>query len=315
MANKTAATIKLIQVLSSRGEFVSTAELADMIGTNPRNVKEYIKEIEVVGYTVDSLVGVYGGYRMNRTSILPAINLSKEEKSLLRDCASYLASAPDYANSADVELLIGKILAAVDEEKTIQPLTMLDRFPLAMPKEELQRRYATLSEAIDSQYKVEIEYLSASGSIKKHTIHPYKLFVYNGNWFVIAYNETVSDVGYFKLNRIDKMFMTRNHFSVLKTYIEEDYLDGYGMKKNGDYYPVKLELTNLNTVMKERTYGKNQKIEEIDEKHLIFSAEMQNQDMILSFVLSLGTKCKVLEPEWLKERVQDALFKGLEMYE
>ena len=109
--------------------------------------------------------------------------------------------------------------------------------------------------------------------------------------------------------------MTRNHFSVLKTYIEEDYLDGYGMKKNGDYYPVKLELTNLNTVMKERTYGKNQKIEEIDEKHLIFSAEMQNQDMILSFVLSLGTKCKVLEPDWLKERVQDALFKGLEMYE
>ena len=76
MANKTAATIKLIQVLSSRGEFVSTAELADIIGTNPRNVKEYIKEIEVVGYTVDSLVGVYGGYRMNRTSILPAINLT-----------------------------------------------------------------------------------------------------------------------------------------------------------------------------------------------------------------------------------------------
>ena len=315
MANKTAATIKLIQVLSARGEYISTSELADMIETNPRNVKEYIKEIEVCGYKVDSLAGVYGGYRMNKASLLPAINLNNDEVKLIRDTTSYLKSKNDYFANIEIDSVMGKILASLDDSKPITPLTMVDKFPLLMPKDELQKRFTILNDGIESQLKVEIEYLSVAGTIKNHIIHPYKLFVYNGNWFVIAYNETVNDIGYFKLNRINDLFITRNHFTVLKTYVEEDYLDGYGMVKNGEYYHIELLLTNLNTVMKERIYGKNQIIEEIDDKHIKFKCDMQNQEMILSFVLSFGNKCKIIEPEWLKDRVKETLRKELELYE
>ncbi len=315
MANKTAATIKLIQVLSARGEFISTSELADMIGTNPRNVKEYIKEIEVCGYKVDSLAGVYGGYRMNKASLLPAINLNNDEIKLLRDTVAYLSSKNDYFATGEIDCVMGKVLASLDDSRPVTPLTMVDKFPLAMAKDELQKRFTILNDGAESQYKVEIEYLSVSGKTKNHIIHPYKLFVYNGNWFVIAYNETVNDIGYFKLNRINNLFLTRNHFTVLKTYVEEDYLDGYGMVKNGEYYHVELELTNLNTVMKERVYGKNQSVIEIDDKHVKFSADMQNQEMILSFVLSFGNKCKVIEPAWLKDKVKEVLREELELYE
>ena len=204
MANKTAATIKLIQVLSSRGEYISTGELAELIGTNPRNVKEYIKEIEVCGYKVDSLAGVYGGYRMNKSSLLPAINLEYSEVNLLKDTVSFLSSSNDYLNSNEIQSIIGKIIAAIDDSRPITPLTMIDKFPLSMPKDELQRRYQIINDGIDSQYKIEISYQSSTGKNKNHIIHPYKLFVYNGNWFVIAYNETVNDIGYFKLNRIDE---------------------------------------------------------------------------------------------------------------
>lgn len=315
MANKTAATIKLIQVLSARGEFISTSELADMIGTNPRNVKEYIKEIEVCGYKVDSLAGVYGGYRMNKASLLPAINLNNDEIKSLREAASYLASKNDFVETNNIEAILGKILASLDDSKPITPLSMVDKFPLVMPKDELQKRFNILNDGAESQYKVEIEYQSVSGSTKNHIIHPYKLFVYNGNWFVIAYNETVNDIGYFKLNRINNLFLTRNHFTVLKTYVEEDYLDGYGMVKNGEYYHIELEFTNLNTVMKERIYGKNQNVIEIDDKHVRFSVDMQNQELILSFVLSFGNKCKVIEPLWLKDRIKEVIREELSLYE
>ena len=314
MANKTAATIKLIQILSAKGDYTSTSELAEIIETNPRNIKEYIKEIETCGYTVDSVAGIYGGYRINRTSLLPSMNLDKDEIKLLQASSSFINES-DFENKKDYLNIIGKIISSIDDTKPITPLTMLDRFPLSMSKEELQKRYNILNEAIDGQLKVEIDYLSVMNKVKKHIIHPYKLFVYNGNWFVIAYNETVNDIGYFKLNRIDKYYITRNRFSILKTYNEVDYLDGFGMVKNGDYYHIKLELTNLNTVIKERIYGKNQKIEEIDDKHAIFSCDMQNQEMILTFVLSLGHKCKVLEPSWLKDRVKETLLKEIELYD
>lgn len=314
MANKTAATIKLIQILSAKGDYTSTGELAEVIETNPRNIKEYIKEIEACGYTVDSVAGIYGGYRINRTSLLPSVNLKKDEVKLLQDSVKYIIDS-DYESKTGYMDIIGRIVASIDDSKPITPLTMVDKFPLSMSKDELQKRYATLSSAIDGQLKVEIDYSSVMNKVKKHIIHPYKLFMYNGNWFVIAYNETVNDIGYFKLNRIEKYYVTRNRFSILKTYNEIDYLDGYGMVKNGDYFTIKLELTNLNTVIKERIYGKNQKIEELDDKHVIFTCDMQNQEMILSFVLSLGHKCKVLEPAWLRDKVKETLLKEIEYYD
>ena len=87
------------------------------------------------------------------------------------------------------------------------------------------------------------------------------------------------------------------------------------MVKNGEYYHVELELTNLNTVMKERIYGKNQNVVEIDDRHVRFSADMQNQEMILSFVLSFGNKCKVIEPDWLKDKVKETIREELALYE
>lgn len=312
---KTSASIKLIQILSSRSDFISSSDLADLLETNPRNIKEYVKEIEECGYVVESLKGVYGGYRLNRSSTMPSIKLTYEEKQALIEGREFLLKKNDFMKNEEFGLAIGKVLSDLSAANSITPITMIDRFPLSMDKTELQKRYGLLNEAIENLLKVDISYRGAKGNIKNHIIHPYKLFVYNGSWFVLAFNETVNDMGYFKFNRIDDLFVTRNHFTIMKTYNEKDYLDDFSMKKNGDFYHVELEISNMNSVMSERVYGKNQVIEEIDNKHIIFKCDMQNKDMILSFVLSLGTNCKVLSPDWLRDNVKDTVWKMMEYYE
>ena len=312
---KTSATIKLIQILSARNTYISSNDLAELLDTNPRNIKEYIKESEECGYVIESIKGVYGGYRLKKTSNLPSIKLSQDEIDSLINGREKIDEIPDFEGKEQFDLALGKILSAFEGAKGVSPITMIDRFPLAMDKMELQKRYGLFSEAIDDLLKVDIKYRGQKGNVKNHIIHPYKIFVYNGSWFVLAYNETVNDVGYFKFNRIDDMFVTRNHFTILKTYDEKDYLDEFSMKKNGDFYHVKLKIENMNTVMNERIYGKNQSIEEIDSKNIIFDCDMQNKDMILSFVLSLGKNCKVIEPDWLKENVKNAIWKMMEYYE
>lgn len=311
---KTAACIKIIQILSCR-DVVSTAELAELLETNPRNIKEYIKELEIVGYTVESLKGIYGGYRLDKREMLPSISLSNIEKQSLLEGTTFLQKCSDFLNFEEYQIAMGKIMSAFNSNKELTPITMIDRFPLAMDKTLLQQRYSLISECIESQLKCEVEYLPASNQIKKHTLHPYKLFVYNGSWFVLAWSERINDFGYYKLNRIEKLEKTRNHFTKLKTYDESKYLDSFGMKQNGEYYHIELELKDLKTVMQERIYGKNQKIEEIDEHYIRFSCDMQNKNMILSFVLSFGVKCKVVSPEWLKEMVKEELTKTYNLYE
>lgn len=313
--NRVAACIKLVQILSASNDYVSTKELAEILDTNARNIREYIKELEVAGYVIQSSLGIYGGYKLDKSFILPNVKLEDKEIESLHNASAFLANSNEFLDYDNYQASIGKILAAIDSKKTVTPITMIDRFPLTMEKNKLQERYNTIEECISSQIKLEINYTSQGGKSKVHVIHPYKQFLYNGSWFVLAFNETINDFGYFKLNRIDSFYKTRNHFTLVKSFDEANYLDGFGMKQNGEYYHIELELENLNTAIKERIYGKNQAIDVIDANHIKFSCDMQNKSLILSFVLSLGNKCKVISPEWLIDDVKNSLWSMMEKYE
>ena len=87
------------------------------------------------------------------------------------------------------------------------------------------------------------------------------------------------------------------------------------MKKNGDYYHVVLEFKDVNVAIKERVYGKNQKITDLADNKIRFECDMQNKDMILSFVLSFGSHAKIIEPEWLKENITNTITEMIDNYE
>lgn len=313
--NKTAACIKIIQILGARNDYVSGNELAEILETNPRNIKEYMKELPVIGYPLETKKGIYGGYKLLSSGVLPAIKLDNEDKKIIQSGIDFLAKSKDFLDYNKYLESMGKVLLSVERKQDVTPLTMIDRFPLAMDKNELQKRYQTLSEAIDSQLKCEISYTSANNKTKVHIIHPYRLYVYNGAWFILAFNETINAFGYFKLNRIESIYKTRNRFTILKSFDEADYLDQFGMKQNGEYYHIELKLHRLTTAMNERVYGKNQIIEEIDSENIKFTCDMQNKDMIKSFVMSFGSKCEVLEPEWLRNDIKNEYWKALSLYE
>ena len=183
-----------------------------------------------------------------------------------------------------------------------------------MDKKNLMDRYQTISQAIEDQYQCDITYNSVNNKLQQHSIHPYQIFYFNGGWFTLAYEPIKNDFVYFKLNRMVQVYKTKTHFTKMDFNVD-DYLDEFGLKKNGDFYPVELEFTGLNIYIEERTYGKNQELEVIDDSHIILRCEMQNKDMIKSFVLSFGSKCKVLSPDWLKESVQEELIKLMDIYD
>ena len=117
--NRAAACIKLIQILSVRNEYVSTEELADILETNPRNIREYIKELEVAGYTLESMKGVYGGYRLDKSCLLPAVKLTNEDKKVLASGVEYLLQKKEFLNYSEFEAILGRILASVERTDVV----------------------------------------------------------------------------------------------------------------------------------------------------------------------------------------------------
>jgi predicted DNA-binding transcriptional regulator YafY len=311
---KTAKTIAMLEVLNSRG-VIKAAELAAILDTNQRNIIEYKKELEEIGYVVETLPGPHGGYSLNKKHLFPALRLGEEEKKHLYNGFNYLMQRNEFMYKADFNLAMSKVFASIMFNETGNDLTIINRFPLRMAQHELEKRYFAINQAIVSKNVIEIMYSSQKNNVKKHNLHPYKVFMYNNSWFLIAYNEKNGEIGYYKLNRIDYIKITDKSFRVSKTYKESDFIDDYGMKKYGDFYEISLKIRDsVAGITKERVYGKNQIIEELDDNTIILHVEMQNKDNILSFVLGFGVQAEVLSPKWLIEDVKKELNNVLGIY-
>jgi predicted DNA-binding transcriptional regulator YafY len=304
---KAAMCIKMIEVLNSR-DLVKVSELGEILDTNPRNVLEYKKELEEAGYFINTLAGRYGGYSLNKKQIFPSVKLSEEEKTYLLEGLNYLVARNDFLNKNGYNLAMGKVLSAIAHNEIESEITVINRFPLVMPFDELQKRYFSIKKALAGKNVLQVEYVSTKGKTKTHLLHPYKIFMYNNAWFMIAWNEKNGDIGYYKLNRINRIEILNKKFIPSKTFNENDYIDDFGMKKNGELYNIELKITGPNAnLIRERIYGKNQEIIETDDQTTIIKVDMQDKNNILSFVMGFGSSCEVVEPKWLKEMVLNEL--------
>ena len=313
--SKTSLSIQMLEILYSRG-VVGISELARLLETNPRNIPEYKKELEKAGYIIDTIPGRYGGYVLNKKYTFPSTRLSDTEKEGLMQGFDYLLSRNDFMRKDDYAKAMAKISSALMAIDTPQNTVVANRFPLAMAEKDLEERYLAMSHCIAAKRVMQMKYLSLSNEVSKREFHPYKLFMYNNAWFVIGFDEKSQDFRYFKLNRIESFEITNKKFRVKLTYNERDFLDEYGMKQNGEWYPIKLKITGKYAMLvKERIYGKNQTVEPIDKDTTILSVEMQNKEDILSFILGFGANCEVLEPEWLRENIKEITSQVSKKYE
>jgi predicted DNA-binding transcriptional regulator YafY len=311
---KTAKTITMLEVLNSRN-LIKASELAAILDTNQRNIIEYKKELEEIGYIIETVPGPHGGYSLSKKHLFPSLRLSESEKKYLYNGFNYLMQRNEFMNKGEFNLAMSKVFASIMYQETGNDLKIINRFPLRMAQHELEKRYFAINQAIVNLNVIEVNYSSQKNNVKKYNLHPYKVFMYNNSWFVIAYNERSGEIGYYKLNRIEDIKITDKKFKVSRTYKEADFIDDYGMKKYGEFYEFSIKIKDsVAGIVKERVYGKNQVIEELDDNTIILHVEMQNKENIVTFVLGFGTQAEVLSPKWLKEEVKKELEKMLEVY-
>lgn len=302
----------MLQILSSRN-IVSINELATMLETNPRNIPEFRKELEVAGYFILSTPGKYGGYSLDKSRAMPSARLTSSEINVIKKASDYLNKRQDFLEKKEFQMAIGKVTAnnsrtADNEDDTTQINSIL----LAMEDGELRDRYFSIKKCVEKHQKIKMTYVGLDNIEKTRTVHPYKLYIYNSAWYMIAWDELSNDIKYFKINRMKSFEILNDTFKVLYTYKESNLLDKHGMKQNGDWHKIKLQITGYFAVLtKDLQIGKNQSITPIDNNTIHLTCEMQNIDRIIKYTLGFGSSCKVIEPIWLKEKIKDECTKML----
>ena len=303
---KTSICIEMLKMLNT-GRVIKISEFAEHFETNPRNIIEYRKELELAGYCIDIIPGKYGGYKLNKDDLFPTLQLSSDEKDALNECFSFVLKQQDFTKKKELFNAMGKVCSNYYSKTDGQDVIVIDRFPLAMPEEEIRNRYLAVEYCIQHKKAIEIDYLSLKNTVKKQIVDPYLLFNYNNAWFMLCWHEKYNDICYYKLNRIqDFKILKDKTFKVYKYFNPNEYLDSFGMKNNGDYYHIRFIASGpYASLVKERIYGKNQVITPIDETSTMVEVDMQNKENILVFILGFNKHVKVLEPKWLIDELKD----------
>ena len=215
--SKTTLCIRMLQILNS-GRIYKVSELANLLETNPRNIIEYKRELEDAGYFIVSIPGKFGGYQLDKSSIIPSLKLTEEEKKILQVASDYLNARGDFLDSSIYQKAMSKIFSSMNTLPLVDETFIIPGFTLVMSNEELHSRYTAIETCISNKKKISIDFLSTDNVVRTRVIHPYKLFMFNNAWFVIGYCELANDIRYFKLNRIESFTELNQKFRVLLSY-------------------------------------------------------------------------------------------------
>lgn len=306
--NRTALALMMLRILKTRS-LVKKQDLADLLETNPRNIIELKKELEIAGYPIDYKPGPNGGYQLAESGSLIVPDLTSMETIALQEVLSYLRSTNTTLRK-EAEEALEKVLSAgmsVSQKDNM----MVSGTRLSMDYRRLQQYYEIIRTSIYSSVRLKVSYRPRNKEIKEWIIHPYGLFLYRDMWYMVGYRE-YDKVITMKLNRIVNLEQTTIKFHKPDDFNIRDYVSNYGLSI-GEKQRVRL-LIRKRYYLSEYLYGEDQIITPIDDDTVLFEVTMQGDISIKQFVLNLGADCEVLEPQWLKDEILQEAEKIINQY-
>ena len=163
-----------------------------------------------------------------------------------------------------------------------------------------------VNEAAITKRSVEIVYFTMSRKKEtRRTVDPYKIWFFNGTFYLIGYCHVRKEVRIFALDRIKMLHQTREHFDVLKEFDLEDFMrPSFGVFQGE---PVKIRVwfaADIAGYIKEKVWHESQKMETLEDGSIFFEAEVAGTEEIKFWIMSWGSKAMVLEPRSLRDEVR-----------
>ncbi|WBW97387.1 helix-turn-helix transcriptional regulator [Oceanirhabdus sp. W0125-5] len=286
-------------------ERVTVKELAEKFEVSVRTIHRDIEGICMAGIPLVSHrggnggIGIMEGFKMDKSA------LTKEE---LNNIILGLKSITSIKNDNNINLLIDKLSPQDTSELSIND-TIIDLS--SFYKESLSNKISIIRGCIDKKRVIKFEYYSSTGkSVRK--IEPYILTFQWNEWYVLGFCKLREDFRLFKLKRMGYLSGLEECYT--ERDIPDEKKDFNSIFNNKDKEKVVLALVDRSLeYMLVDSYGVDS-YEVVDEDKLKFSFEYVNFEWALRYVLSFGSKMKVIEPEEVVKAIKHESQKMFELY-
>ncbi|MEL3973624.1 WYL domain-containing protein [Rossellomorea oryzaecorticis] len=179
-----------------------------------------------------------------------------------------------------------------------------------------------LHQAISERRIIEFQYgrydidkkfnLSHEGSLYK--VKPYALTWANDFYYLIAYYYDAGEIRHYRVDRLRNVEVMNESFPY-EAFDVSKYVQSTFHMFAGDEEWIKIKLHNqlINVIIDK--FGKNVDIKKQDEDHFILSTKARISGGLVNWILSFGSKAKVISPVSLSETVKQEIANMNKLYQ
>lgn len=313
--NRTNLCIRMLQLLKARGK-MNTAQLASELEVNPRNIREFKKELVLAGYNVEEVKGRYGGYILNDQYDLPVTIFSDEQKDALVQSYKFMRTQKDFKP-------LSLYCDAMDKIIATSKISSNDSLHYMSNSIKLDQKTSTMidktQQAINLGLCVLLSYQSLQDETpKEFEVEPYEIIHYHKSYYLIGFSLLRKDYRMyrFSLERMysceisSRHFIRDNHFH-LSNYIGEHSLIPLDLKQ------IQVRVyhnENGLRLFKEKYLGN--KLQIINKQEGFTDFEFYTDDMsnLYQSLFAMTNQVEILQPEDVKSNYVMRVKKILNAY-
>lgn len=287
-------------LFQSRG-LLRAQDFARQFEISERTVYRDIQALSEVGVPIMAMPGE--GYRLMEGYYLPPITFSPTEARALYLAISIMAalSEPGATHTAALAALdkVRAVLPAATQRQ-VEAMEAIIRF-YAFPGPTLNfddKLLLDLQEAIHQKRLVHIRYHAQhSNEVTERDVEPLELTLLDKSWILNGYCRLRQDVRAFRLDRIDRLVVCREHFTPRQVSPRT--------RRPGPVRVVVRFEPDVVRWVRERQHFTLVEEQPAGEGAALMVYRVRTFDQIAGWLLSWGDQMEVLEPAALRERLSE----------
>ena len=302
---------KIIRTLIASNQGRSARELASELGCHPRTVYRDLEALQVAGF--------------------PVYNERVDNSSLwsLLDSAKHLIPVPFNVTELMALYFSRGMLRTLKETIFYDALeTLFQKVKTTLPPEYLKylgqfeeslevglkpyKNYSGYGEIINSVNRavvrreyIDIAYYTMNRKkMTRRTVAPYKIWFFDGTFYMLAYCRLRNGIRLFALDRIKSLDATTEHFETPDDFDVDSLLQSSFGAFIGDPVEVVIRFAaDVAGYIEEKVWHASQQIEKQDDGSILFRVKVAGTDEIKFWVMTWGAKAQVIEPLSLRDAI------------
>ena len=313
--------IRLLSIIERNANGMRVAEMAEQLPANPRAVYrdlQILEDLHVPLYTDKN--GKESFWKIDpdyRTKLSVPFTLSELlSLYLARDSIRSLDGTVFHDS---LQSLFEKVWAVLPKPLFKQMVDLRGSFVSGIPAQKNYGDYRefikVIQEAIEGRKVLQLLYHPRDQAPAERRVNPYAVHLHNNSFYVIGHCHLRKDIRTFVVDRIQKIKLTDDSFTISPGFSLESYLrHSFGMFTE-ELVRVKVHFhKSLTRYLLERRWHPSQKNKKLKDDSLELAFEVAGTKEIKTWIMGFGSLAKVLEPASLVKEIKDDLGKALKSY-